>query len=204
MSTQYKKFTTVEQISNWIHEMKLSNYRINIANEYAYEQGWGSLLTVDFFDDVNLNNKELKFFPIQFGIVIGNFSCAYNQFQTLEGLPTQVQYNFICDIAPHLNFFDNMPKCLGDLIGLVGEISDRDLKKLTHFLEHEHQDGWIHHHCPKKYELEAFHSHYQLASDESKLHIQTSQFKPILDSYLEKLQLEKQIETKNSLKKVKI
>jgi hypothetical protein len=211
MIKQYPKLKTPEQITNWLKEMKLSNYRINIESEWSLKLNGQSNCTVDFFDDVNLTNKGLTHFPINFGMVIGHFYCYGNQFESLEGLPYEVTKNFICDTAPHLQIYQHIPKKMaGDIIGFMGEISDTDLKAITQELKKIEHDGWIEHYCQNpEQRLKLFISDYQestVIANTEKITLLWSFYESTIDSYLEKIELEQTIEncTLNKNKKVKI
>lgn len=76
-------FKTKDEIEKWLVSQRIRNYTIN--ND----------LTVDINGHVSLNYKNLKFIPIQFGIVTGDFSCSYNNLKNLEGSPFHVKGDFL-------------------------------------------------------------------------------------------------------------
>jgi len=51
---------------------------------------------LDCFQNVDLNGKNLKKIPFQFGIVDGYFNCSYNLLESLEGCPREIKRSFYC------------------------------------------------------------------------------------------------------------
>ena len=56
-------------------------------------------MSVDVYQNVNLSQIDLTHFPIQFGLIKGNFDCYHNQLESLIGAPHTVQGVF--DITRH-------------------------------------------------------------------------------------------------------
>jgi hypothetical protein len=77
-------FQTKEEIKNWLDNYGIMNYTIN------------NNLTVDVDDSVRLFNKSITEFPIQFGIVKGNFNFSRNKITSLKGCPHTVHGEFDC------------------------------------------------------------------------------------------------------------
>ena len=78
---------------------------------------------LDCFQDVNLNDRNLKKFPFEFGIVTGYFSCAYNNLTTLEHCPSSVGGYFYCD-SNKVEFTDQDIK----RAMLKSKLKDQDIK----------------------------------------------------------------------------
>lgn len=74
----------IDIISEWLNQYNIKNYTIR-------ENG-----LVDVEGNVQINNTELTEFPIQFGIVTGNFDCYNNKLISLKGAPKEVYGSFIC------------------------------------------------------------------------------------------------------------
>ena len=51
---------------------------------------------VDVDGDVDISNQQLKFIPVQFGVVTGDFFCQHNKLTSLKGAPQKVGGNFWC------------------------------------------------------------------------------------------------------------
>ena len=51
---------------------------------------------VNIEGDLDLSHKGLTKFPVEFGVVTGNFDCEYNQLISLEGAPREVGGAFYC------------------------------------------------------------------------------------------------------------
>lgn len=73
-----------QEIQDWLDKYKISDYTINDD------------LTVDVNSDVNLFYKSINSFPIQFGVVKGDFMCSKNQLTSLKGCPREIHGNFDC------------------------------------------------------------------------------------------------------------
>lgn len=77
-------FKNKSEIQAWLEEMCIYPFEINED------------LTVKVNACVNLQNKGLKYLPVQFDEVIGDFFCAYNDLTTLKGCPQKVYGDFFC------------------------------------------------------------------------------------------------------------
>jgi hypothetical protein len=75
---------TKEKIKQWLNLMDIQGYTINDD------------LTVDVDESVSLYNRNLTEIPVQFGVVDGAFTCAYNSLTSLKGVPKVVNGNFHC------------------------------------------------------------------------------------------------------------
>lgn len=75
--------TNVEDIKKWLKEMSIYDYKIN------------DNLEVDVFRGVDLQYKNLKHIPIQFGIIKGSFNCSSNELTSLKGCP-RITLSFNC------------------------------------------------------------------------------------------------------------
>ena len=85
ITQQPNQFLTVpKEIKNWLDKMKVRNYSIQPNG------------VVDVNGDVDLYNKLLTSFPVQFGSVGGNFYCANNKLTSLAGAPSSVGGDFYC------------------------------------------------------------------------------------------------------------
>jgi hypothetical protein len=71
--------TNQNEIKDWLDKMKIKNYIIN------------SDLTVDVNENVTIEDKSITHFPIQFGVIEGNFRCTDTQLKTLKGSPKIVK-----------------------------------------------------------------------------------------------------------------
>ena len=75
---------TKEEIQIWLNKHHINNYIIH------------DNLTVDVGESISLFKKSLKYIPIQFGVVHGNFQCSENNLVTLKGCPKIVYGTFEC------------------------------------------------------------------------------------------------------------
>jgi hypothetical protein len=80
-----------EKIKEWLDNYNIINYTINDD------------LTVDIDGDVRLYHQSLREFPIQFGIVKGNFVFGRNKITSLKGCPHTVYGEFDCSNNQLLN-----------------------------------------------------------------------------------------------------
>ena len=83
---RYKNFIkeSKEDIDSICKKFGIRNYTINEDS------------TIDVDGDVDLYRKGLTKIPLKFGKVSGNFSCGYNQLESLSGAPLSVGGNFSC------------------------------------------------------------------------------------------------------------
>lgn len=75
---------TKEEIKSWLDDMNIKDYVIHAD------------LTVDVNANVALAAKGLTHFPIQFGVIKGDFYCSHNQLVSLKGCPKIVE-SFTCN-----------------------------------------------------------------------------------------------------------
>jgi hypothetical protein len=106
---------TKEQIIDWLNHHKIENYVINQD------------LTVDVNGKVNLSHKNLKDFPIQFGLVKNEFDCSYNKLTSLFGAPHTVKSHFKCN-NNKLKTLEFGPK----IVSGYYECSENQLTSITH------------------------------------------------------------------------
>jgi hypothetical protein len=85
-TTQF--FTTYEETKDWLDKMEIKNYTINDD------------LTVDVDGRVDISNKNLKYIPVKFSIVKGDFNLLNNKLTTLIGTPKEVGGFFLCYSNP--------------------------------------------------------------------------------------------------------
>ena len=92
----------IYSIQKWLDEYGIKNYTINDKGE------------VDVDGDVDLSGCDLIEFPpfIQFGVVKGNFGCAFNHLTTLRGCPRVVKKNFYCH-SNNLTTLEGAPEVVG-------------------------------------------------------------------------------------------
>jgi hypothetical protein len=68
--------------------------------------------SIDYSEDVDLSEKNLKEIPFKFNIVDGDFYCFYNQLTSLEGSPKKVGGGFWCQ-RNQLTTLEGAPKEVG-------------------------------------------------------------------------------------------
>lgn len=93
-------FKTESETIAWLEKMGVENYQID-AN-----------LVVNVIGDVNLEKKELEYFPVQFGLVTGNFNCHKNKLISLKGSPHTVDGSVDCS-HNNLVTLQDCPKKIG-------------------------------------------------------------------------------------------
>jgi len=76
--------TSKEEVGAILKKYGITNYVINED------------LSVDVDGDVHLIDKKLKYLPVTFGKVRGNFNCPDNKLSSLQGAPREVSGNFNC------------------------------------------------------------------------------------------------------------
>ena len=87
-----------QRIIDWLESMEIKNYIVN--ND----------LTVDVNGEVILSNKNLLEIPVQFGVVMGNFSVSNNKKLTsLVGSPKKCEI-FYCNDCDSLKSLEFAPK----------------------------------------------------------------------------------------------
>ena len=77
--------TTREGVIEVCRKYKIENYTINDD------------LSIDVGSYVYLDKKGLKYLPLKFNYVSGNFDCSHNKLKTLEGCPQTVGGIFDCE-----------------------------------------------------------------------------------------------------------
>ena len=89
-------------IQKWLDEHGIKNYTINSKEE----------INVDGY--VDLSGCGLTEFPqfIQFGVVKGNFGCAFNSLTSLRGCPRVVKKSFYCH-GNNLTTLEGAPSVVG-------------------------------------------------------------------------------------------
>jgi hypothetical protein len=98
--TWVKLFEDFSEIDIICKKYDIENYTINPDG------------TVDVDGDVNLSRMNLKFIPLKFGRVSGNFWCVRNELTTLDGAPKEVGGDFSCS-SNKLTTLDGAPKVVG-------------------------------------------------------------------------------------------
>lgn len=79
--------TLQQKIEQWLITNKIFNYTLEKSSQYHY------IIHVD--GNVNLNMKDLSYIPYKFGIVTGQFSCAFNKLTSLHNAPYEAK-DFFC------------------------------------------------------------------------------------------------------------
>ena len=112
------------KIEYWLKQHCIENYTINDD------------LTVDIKGSASFSSQELKEFPVQFGIVEGNFNCSGNFLKSLKGSPSIVHGSFYCDYN-NLTSLEYCPKIVkGNFIcsyNPIESIKDLELEVGSHF-----------------------------------------------------------------------
>jgi len=92
-----------------VEEIKPENYGIE---KYKFRSDG----TLDVFQNVDLENKNLEELPFKFGKIDGDFDCSWNKLTSLEGAPKIVNGNFFCQ-------YNKLTSLEGlNLDGIVGKI----------------------------------------------------------------------------------
>jgi len=94
------KFKIVEEV------IRPENFRIT---NYKFRPDG----TLDVFQTVNLEQKNLTELPFKFGKIEGSFWCYNNKFKTLKGAPIEVEGDFDCSIN-YLTSLKYAPEKVGD------------------------------------------------------------------------------------------
>lgn len=82
-------FNTKREIEIWLENMALPAF---FQGKYKIHDD----LSVDFYMNVNISNRELTNFPIKFGKIKGDFNCNYNDLKNLINAPHTVEGIFSC------------------------------------------------------------------------------------------------------------
>lgn len=96
---------TKEEIQDWLDDMGIKKYIINDD------------LTVDVNNSVYLTNAFVPKFPVQFGIIKGDFYCNSNRLISLKGAPYEVKGTFNCG-DNQLTNLDYCPKIIGNILNI--------------------------------------------------------------------------------------
>jgi len=113
--------------------------KYNIKNYLINDDG-----SLNVFDDVSLYDKNLNYLPFEFNYVGGQFYCAYNKLESLQGCPISVGGDFNCSdndlpdlkggpISVGGDFFcslNNLPDLKGAPISVGGFFSCSNNNKL--------------------------------------------------------------------------
>jgi hypothetical protein len=75
MNENIQFFTSDYWVEKWLRDMKILNYKID------------ENLLVHVTGDVNLSKKDIRVFPVRFGVVSGSFYAANNGLESLLGCP---------------------------------------------------------------------------------------------------------------------
>ena len=94
---------TYEEVVRWLGDYDIGKYTINKD------------LTVDVDGDVDLDDFNLKYLPVQFGKVNGYFFCDKNNLNSLKGCPIEIKEEFACSVNEIYNL-DGFPKNIGSTI----------------------------------------------------------------------------------------
>ena len=101
MTNKHPFLKTFQETIDWLKEHKIERYKIH------------GDLSVDVYQNVNLSQIDLTHFPIQFGLIKGNFDCAGNQLTSLLGSPHTVSGYFDCS-ENKLTSFEYAPRKVGE------------------------------------------------------------------------------------------
>jgi len=102
--TKNKILTTSKSIAKWLDQQGIRNYHIRQD------------LSVDVRGDVDLGEKKLTFFPVNFGTIEGSFNVSLNQLTSLKGAPKAVHGSFYCGF----NRLVNLEGCPETVTGTFG------------------------------------------------------------------------------------
>lgn len=95
---------TKEEIEEWLND--LNEVELFSGSVYFINDD----LTVDVEGKIEINNLKLKYFPVQFNIIKGDFICSYSNLITLKGAPIIVKGNFDCSHCDFLKSLEYAPK----------------------------------------------------------------------------------------------
>ena len=93
-----RRIDTIE----WLKKMNIENYTLTED------------CVVNVEGNVDLDNKGLDEIPVKFGVVTGDFGCAFNHLKTLHGAPHRVEGNFYCSNNRALNLLGAPEIVLGE------------------------------------------------------------------------------------------
>lgn len=174
-----------EDIKQWLEQQSITKYTINKD------------LTVDVDNSVILRNNELQNFPVQFGIVNGDFDCAYNQLTSLKGIPHKINGCLYCS-HNQLTHFDCFPNYIDNHIYCSGNpiVNMNDFSCMF--------NGSFEHNIGNGKHIEGFENFY--VADSAMPHIERLNISyTILSKILLHKKLEYEIDNKmNIVKKIKI
>lgn len=112
---KHEFLTNKEDIISWLDSMKIKKGAYVIFDD----------LSVSVNANVILENKKLKYLPIQFNDVLGNFDISHNQLTSLKGCPQNISGNFYAN-NNLLTTLEYAPKEIGELYN----VSENQIKKL--------------------------------------------------------------------------
>jgi hypothetical protein len=101
----FSTLTTQDQIQTWLDKVGIKNYTIT------------SDLIVNVDDSVDIKSLSLTHFPVQFGVINGDFICSQNQLISLKGAPYEIKGNFSCQ-GNQLTTLEYCPKKVKSSIDL--------------------------------------------------------------------------------------
>lgn len=78
------------EVLAWLKKMNIKNYKITKIDE----PNSPFCFSVSVNKPVNISNKSLKYFPIQFDEIIGTFDCSHNELTSLLGAPLKMNNSF--------------------------------------------------------------------------------------------------------------
>jgi hypothetical protein len=110
--------TTREGVIEVCRKYKIENYTINDD------------LSIDVNGDVELDSKNLKYLPLKFNYVSGDFYCLDNNLESLEGSPQTVGGGFLCAYNKLKTLEDSPQTVDGNFY-----CGDNELTDLEHFPE---------------------------------------------------------------------
>ena len=127
-----KFYKNKQNIIKWLDKYKITNYSLVIDEKYGY--------AVNVNERVNLQNNNLKFIPVKFNYINGDFSCSGNQLTSLEFAPKQVDKNFNCSG----NKLKSLEFCPDSVLGKFYCFKNVDIKEIQEitdfddiYLEHK-------------------------------------------------------------------
>lgn len=84
----YTFYKNKKNIIQWLDKYKIIDYILIPDQQYGY--------VIDVNNRVNLQNKKLKFIPVKFNSINGDFSCSGNRLTSLEFCPNFIDGDFFC------------------------------------------------------------------------------------------------------------
>jgi hypothetical protein len=99
-----------EKIESWLRQMRIKNYTIN------------DNLIVDVKGDVDISDCDLKYIPVQFGVVEHTFDCHNNQLTSLFGAPYECE-GFYCHTNKLNNLLNGPQKVRGNYVAQANQLT---------------------------------------------------------------------------------